>query len=312
MNNSIEDQIFQNELLKSNKLFLDEENETKFNLNPGLFHKIISINNSQYINKDSFHETNFNEKLLLETNKSIILNEVPNNYSKTFEITSNFRLNKENEYSENLFNFKINDKFIFDDINLSNDEFKDIYQIPKKATNSSENGDIKTFLFKKTHKDDSSSKSSHLAIFNPKDKKSTIRKFFRVEDAKKHFKVAINNYATEQLNALIKQSELPNKYKKKIHLPNYKLLTANSKELDNLDFLSYEMKTIFIYGKNDGNLQEENERNILKILRYDKNPEKAKKIKEFLSLKYEDIIQLFYKSENFNEFKNRKLTIFFN
>jgi hypothetical protein len=137
------------------------------------------------------------------------------------------------------------------------------------------------------------------------------RKYFRVEDAKKHIKKAISQFATQELNRLIKNSELGAKFKKPIHLPNYKLFTSNSKELDNLDFLSFSLKKVFTYGKEDGNRQDKNEKNLSRILEYKKYPEKTKKIKEFLDLTYEQIIKLFYKSSNFEEFRNTKLTQFF-
>ena len=142
-------------------------------------------------------------------------------------------------------------------------------------------------------------------------KKSGSRKYFRVEDAKKHIKKAISQFATQELNRLIKSSELGTKFKKPIHLPNYKLFTSNSKELDNLDFLSFNLKKVFTYGKKDGNRQDKNEKNLNRILDYKKYPEKTKKIKEFLDLKYEEIIKLFYKSSKFEEFRNTKLTQFF-
>ena len=60
------------------------------------------------------------------------------------------------------------------------------------------------------------------------------------------------------------------------------------------------MKTVFTYGKTDDNYQGSNGKNISNILEY---PEKAKEINEFLSMTYEEIIELFYKSKKFEEFK---------
>ena len=142
-------------------------------------------------------------------------------------------------------------------------------------------------------------------------KETITRKYFRVDDAKKHFKKAISQFATKELNSLIQNSELGVKFKKVIHLPNYKLFTSNSKELDNLDFLSFSVKKVFTYGKKDGNRQDKNEENLSRILNYKKYPEKTKKIKEFLDLTYQDVIKLFYKSSYFDQFKNSKLTAFF-
>lgn len=141
--------------------------------------------------------------------------------------------------------------------------------------------------------------------------KNNNNKYFRVDSAKKHFKVAISQFATEQLNKLIKESELPKKLKKKIHLPHFKLFTSNPKELDNFLFLSFNIQKVLTYGKNDNNLQRNNYEKIMEILKYKKHPQKKKDIINFLSLTYEDIIRLFYKSEKFQKFKQNKITKFF-
>ena len=188
---------------------------------------------------------------------------------------------------------------------------------PKRVMDSTESTEkkdkieIKKLIFA-TKKSNENEEMTHSNSKKDDDgNKSGSRKYFRVEDAKKHIKKAISQFATQELNRLIKSSELGVKFKKQIHLPNYKLFTSNSKELDNLDFLSFKLKKVFTYGKKDGNRQEKNEENLNRILEYKKYPEKTKKIKEFLDLTYEQIIKLFYKSSNFEEFRNTKLTQFF-
>ena len=157
------------------------------------------------------------------------------------------------------------------------------------------------------------SSQNQITLLNQQiEKKSQPRKYFRVDDAKKHFKVAISEYATEQINLLIKNSTLPPKFKKKLHLPNSKHFTSNVKELDNYKFLNFDLEKVFTYGKTEGNLQYENYLNIANIFKYKKFPEKTKKIKDFLSLKYEDIIKGFYKSKKFEEFQKEEKTKFFN
>ncbi len=143
-------------------------------------------------------------------------------------------------------------------------------------------------------------------------KTNSNRRNFRVDDAKKHFKVAINNFALDKLNYLIKNSLLSKKLKKKIHSPNFKKFTSNVKELDNYEFLSYQLKDILVIGQKDNNLQSKNLFNIEKIFDYKKCPEETKKIKDFLNKNYEEIIKLFYESEMFQKFKNNELTKFFN
>ena len=205
-----------------------------------------------------------------------------------------------------------------EDNKVTNAEKKNIVQEeeePKRvmdSTDSTEKKDIKKLIFatKKPNENEEMT-CPNLRRDDDDENKSGSRKYFRVEDAKKHIKKAISQFATQELNRLIKNSDLGVKFKKQIHLPNYKLFTSNSKELDNLDFLSFKLKKVFTYGKKDGNRQEKNEENLNRILEYKKYPEKTKKIKEFLDLTYEDIIKLFYKSSNFEEFRNTKLTQFF-
>jgi len=186
----------------------------------------------------------------------------------------------------------------------------------KKAIDSTESSDkkekieIKKLVFS-TQKLSGNEETHANSSIDEDQSKSGSRKYFRVEDAKKHIKKAISQFATQELNSLIQNSELGVKFKKIIHLPNYKLFTSNSKELDNLDFLSFKVKKVFTYGKEEGNRQDKNEENLSRILEYKKHPEQTKKIKEFLDLTYEDIIKLFYKSSNFEKFKNSKLTQFF-
>ena len=74
--------------------------------------------------------------------------------------------------------------------------------------------------------------------------------------------------------------------------------------------MNFDLKTVFTYGKIEDNLQGSNYDNIQNILNT-KNQEKTKKIREYLSLKYEDAIKLFYKSERFEEFKEDETTKFF-
>ncbi len=49
----------------------------------------------------------------------------------------------------------------------------------------------------------------------------------------------------------------------------------------------------------------------MEISEYKKHPEKKKEIIDFLSLKYEEIIKLFYKSKKFKKFKENEMTKFF-
>lgn len=211
-----------------------------------------------------------------------------------------------------------------DSIKSSVNEGEIIVKEQKKLLNSTRNNSDKNEIEVIINKEDKTNTTNNMFKFisnsdqspnlcsKENNFKSHPRKYFRVDDAKKHFKIAINQYATKQLNSLIKNSDLPKTFKKKIHLPNHKQFSSNPKELDNFQFLSFTLKDVFTFGKSNDNLQGKNDENISKILEYNKHPEKVDKIKNYLLMKYIDAIKLFYRSEKFTEFKNNELTKFFN
>ena len=198
-------------------------------------------------------------------------------------------------------NQNLNDMSLF---NFS-EEFDKIY-FPNLS--SSEN--LSSSFFKK-QEEINIENESHKNKFEIISKNNNKNKYFRVDSAKKHFKVAVSQFFTEQINFLIKKSKLPKKLKKKIHLPHFKKFTSNPKEFDNFQFLSFDLKQILTFGKTEENLQGNNDKKIMEILEYKKHPEKKKEIIDFLSLKYEEIIKLFYKSKKFQKFKENEMTKFF-
>ena len=197
-------------------------------------------------------------------------------------------------------NQNLNDMSLF---NFS-EEFDKIY-FPNLS--SSEN--LSSSFFKK-QEEINIENESHKNKFEIISKNNNKNKYFRVDSAKIHFKVAVSQFFTEQINFLIKKSKLPKKLKKKIHLPHFKKFTSNPKEFDNFQFLSFDLKQILTFGKTDENLQGNNYKKILEISEYKKHPEKKKEIIDFLSLKYEEIIKLFYKSKKFQKFKENEMTKF--
>ena len=144
---------------------------------------------------------------------------------------------------------------------------------------------------------------------------STLPSYFRMDMAKKHFKVRISQFATDTLNKLIKESILYETIRDSFHLPNSKLFTSKVTECINYKSLNYTIKDIFIIGKDTEELQRKNFKTISKIYKifekYEKLPENLKKVKDFLEMRFEDLIKMFYDSVEFNTFKNDKKTIFF-
>lgn len=144
-----------------------------------------------------------------------------------------------------------------------------------------------------------------------------IPSYFRLDMAKKYFKTKISRFATDKLNQLIQESDLPLNIKKTIHLPNSKLFTSKVTEIINYNSLNLSLREMFTIGKENNTLQKQNFINFSKIDGYIQNLEEEQlseriiNIKNFLDMIYEDLIRMFYDSEEFLEFKNEELNKFF-
>lgn len=144
-----------------------------------------------------------------------------------------------------------------------------------------------------------------------------LEKNWRFDMAKKHWKTKISKVASKEINKLIKESDLPQSLKMKIHTPNSKLFTANVNVQENFIFLSKNLRDIFTIGKESEDLQEQNNKILTKIYNHfekigDNNlSEKSRKVKNFLDMKYEELIRKFYESDEFLEFKEQQKTKFY-
>ena len=153
--------------------------------------------------------------------------------------------------------------------------------------------------------------------FPNKVKSKGLPSYFRMDMAKKYYKTKISQFATIKLNDYIRKSNLPFKLKKNIHLPSSKLFTSKVTESINYNSLNYSLRKIFTIGKEKDKLQKNNFTNISKIDGYIQNfedeqlSESILNVKNFLDMNYEDLIRMFYDSEEFLAFKNEKLTKFF-
>ena len=133
--------------------------------------------------------------------------------------------------------------------------------------------------------------SSKIKFKNCKiDSSQNLPSYYRLDMAKKHFKVQISQFATVKLNNLIEKSNLPNELKQSVHLPNSKEFTSKVTESFNYKCLSLSLREIFIIGKEK--LQNQNNEYFNKIFEYfekfgtDNLPENLKEIKEFLEMNY--------------------------
>jgi hypothetical protein len=143
--------------------------------------------------------------------------------------------------------------------------------------------------------------------------------FWRLDSCIKHWKTRIGQYGKELGNELME--DLPEEFKTKIHKPNSLSFTANDKEEDNYNFLSYNLEKVYTTGKErkDGKYQKQNYKTITNIYNYcDKFendhhlPENFKKVYDFFKkTSYEDLIKKFYDSEKFINFKKDYMTKYY-
>ena len=215
----------------------------------------------------------------------------------------------ENNYYLNILKSKVNgDNQILSEFNNGNNK-----NISTKE-NSNENEETKKLQVSKNLNKEEEMKMGKTPKFQTK---KTPLSYWRFDAAKKHWKTKISNISTDYINKKIKRSDLLEEYKKKIHKPNSLLFTANVKELDNCDFLEKDLRTIFTIGKENNPNQQNNEYNISKIYEYFEKvgynnlSDKMLEIKNFLEMKYEDLIKKFYESDEFINFKNEEKTLFF-
>ena len=221
----------------------------------------------------------------------------------------NHSYSDENNYYLNIQKSKVNgDNQILCEFNNGNNK-----NISTKE-NSNENEETHKLQVSKNTKKEEKIKTGKTPKFQTK---NTTLSYWRFDAAKKLWKTKISNNSTDYINKVIKSSDMPEEYKKKIHKPNSKLFTANVKESDNCDFLEKDLRTIFTIGKESNPNQQNNENNISKIYEYFEKvgynnlSDEMLGIKKYFEMKYEDLIKQFYKSDELINFKKEEKTIFF-
>ena len=239
-------------------------------------------------------------------NNDILFNDENQSFNKEYYLKGN-QLNSfyENpsEDNENPLNFENVSKIQNEDRDIINEH---------KITNEKEEE-------KEGSTKPSSDKKGNIKIekgmFKSQKEKKQIE--WRMDYTKKHWKTRISDYAKEEINKYITESDLPKELKNLIHSPHSKKFSANPVVTANYKFLNYNLFQIFTIGKEDGKLQRQNEENITKIFEYiekvgyDNISESLRKIKNFFEMSYEDLIRKFYDSYEFIDFKNDETTIFY-
>ena len=114
------------------------------------------------------------------------------------------------------------------------------------------------------------------------------------------FKSTIGKWFIKRINNKIKQLKENSIIKRKIKIYsfNYKKFTLKVTYSQNKEWLKYKMKDLLLLGDEDNQIKNDKSINII----YKKN--ELNKIKVLLELNYENIIQDFYLSDEFNKLKN--------
>ena len=138
---------------------------------------------------------------------------------------------------------------------------------------------------------------------------------YRKDAYYKHFKVNLGKYIKNKMN-ILKNRCFPYYNRNNFSTPNYKY-TGNPKEKDNLNFLSFTIKDILIYGKDKEkfNRQYNNEQLINFI---EENEERTNdriaynEIIQFLNFRLDDVVRQYYDDEKeLYKIKNDQKYIFF-
>ena len=150
-------------------------------------------------------------------------------------------------------------------------------------------------------------------ISKVKKTKKKLPKYPRIDDGKIYFRVKINKWFIKSLNEKIRKSDLSKELKKIIHSPKYSKFTEKVTAKSTYKDLEKRMSTILCIGKEEYKNQRQNYENIQAILEFHKkNPTKSVgEIVKFLSMTYEEVIEEFYKSDEYEKLKENETARFY-
>lgn len=256
-----------------------------------------------------------NLKFILDRRKDIS-SPIDESFSKGFFNLNNFNNNiislsdelSLSFYEDNLYNKRIGE----------NSELVD-YQDNKRKTEEFNVNFINNFSFKKNRNylinnlnssidnEKNSQFSKEIRInkneFNEINKDSSNSKYMRCDSLLIKFKSSLGKWLIKIINQKLKRLKEKNLLKRriKIYAFNYKKFTLIVSYKKNKEWLNYKIKDLLLLGDEENQIKN---RKSLKTL-YNKKLNELKEIKDFLELKYQDIIEKFYYlSEDFNNFKN--------
>ena len=199
-------------------------------------------------------------------------------------------------------------------------EKKDSYFLGHKRNNNDsileENQPLKQnvqIISEPVKKDLKETKPSTGELSNNKIKKITFtadQKLYRNDYFIKKIKVScFSDYATDELNQLLKNCAFPKELKiNKIYMPNNKAFTSIANLKKNKEFLPLKLFKIFSMQNGNGQNQIKNGDNFITIFNSKNqagNIEAYEELIKFLNLTAEEVINKYYASQEFENFKSK-------
>ena len=275
---------------------------------------IKMIYQSFFNNFNHDNNSNFFEEEGLNPFELNFLNDHQEN-DNSFEVQP---LNEEGEQKENL-NEQQEQELCFDDsinpynpLNLSDNEMGEQFKYEEMVLDEEERSQINEEIIPEIKVKEKREKIFEIT----KEKKDgkNLPKYPRIDDCKILFRTKINKQYIKNLNEAIKESDLPKVLKKIIHTPSYKKFTQKVKCESNLNDLQKTMFDILTINKEAEKNPRQNHENIQCILNYHMNnpTERVETIIQLIQMKYQEVIEMFYDSNEFNEFKEDEQVKYYN
>ena len=252
--------------------------------------------NSKYINNIQ-HRQNLTNK---NQNKNII-SSVPQPQQNLFLIINNNNNNK--SINSDYFHFSMNmnknlNNTLSDEINYKNNNIKIEFDSLLNKENPQNINENINLLNKK------------IIIENNKNSGSSLyRQDYYVKQFKVQYSIWLRNYLNQKLKLLISETKNCRKHLKFYPLNSLKF-TANPKYEDNKKFLSLKIKDILTFGidSQKSSNQKKNKENIdiIENIIYKQHSNANPDLLNFLNKTMEDSIEIFYQSQQFQNFKNNE------
>lgn len=260
--------------------------------------------NSKYINNITYQQQNPSLKNIYKNNEYF------SSTSSNVSQRNLFFINKSNIFPNvdfTLNNIDVNNNILNNNnkINMNENHFN-IQNIPNFFENKELQKDIKNNI-----QYNEFTINSNLTLDKKNSNSALYRQDYYVKQFKVQYSIWLRNFLNQKLKLLIEETKNCRKHLKFYPLNSLKF-TANPKYEDNKYFLSLKIKEILIVGINSikSSNQKKNKENIdiIENIIYKQNKNANHDLLDFLNSSMEDSIKTFYKSEQFQKFKNNQQT----